>query len=234
MDVPHSVKWGLVHRTVAIGSFLLGGLLIVVGFLAGFWGSIGVLVSDPLDPWPAIDASRPLVTVAFALLGIAVWQFGKSIALFHTLPRAAGREAARQFDHQTLKSDVLQALDGRLTDMEEDIAETRRSVQELKRAEHAAAFDEQAVLEDSSETPALEGTSTASNRRDRSGTGSQTSSGSSTDVGSGSSSRENRSTTSERSSQSQSQSSAHSQSQSPNQSQPTAPSDDERSDPLDE
>ncbi|MFP9192063.1 hypothetical protein [Natronosalvus vescus] len=211
MDVPHTVKWGLVHRTVAIGSFLLGGLLVVIGFLAGFWGSIGVLVSDPLDPRPAIDASRPMVTVAFALLGIAVWQFGKSIALFHTLPRAAGREAARQFDHQTLKSDVLQALDGRLTDMEEDIAETRRSVQELKRAEHAAAFDEQSVLEDSSETPALEGSSTASNRRGPSGTDSQTSSGS-------------RETTSGRSSQSQSST----------QSQPSAPSDDDRSDPLDE
>ncbi|MFC7231007.1 hypothetical protein ACFQMM_05460 [Saliphagus sp. GCM10025308] len=80
------------------------------------------------------------------LLGIAIWQFGRTFALLYTVPVAAGEEAARQFDRQTLKSDILQGLDGRLTDLEEDVAETRRSVQELKREEHAASFDEGTAL----------------------------------------------------------------------------------------
>ncbi|MCU4750617.1 hypothetical protein OB919_01245 [Halobacteria archaeon AArc-curdl1] len=158
MDVPNAIKWSLVYRAVATGSLLAGVALVAFGFVSGFWGSLNLLISDPLNPGSAIDAANPMVTVALSIVGIAVWQFGKTVALFYTLPRAAGRQAAKQFDRQALKSDILQGLDGRLSDLEEDVAETRRAVQEIKREQHAASFDEREALE-GEDPPALESAS---------------------------------------------------------------------------
>ncbi|UTF52133.1 hypothetical protein [Natronosalvus rutilus] len=207
MDLAKVLTRTLQYRAIVTGSLISGFVLVALGLVVGLSGSIGALFSDPTSPGQAIEVTSPVITVILLLLGIAVWQFGRTFALLYTVPVAAGEEAARQFDRQTLKSDILQGLDGRLTDLEEDIAETRRSVQELKREEHAASFDEGTALETGAgdEPSALEsGSSTdgAAGRRpldregsrtnqgttssSRSESGSQTATGGSDPTGSGS------------------------------------------------
>lgn len=159
MNSSRVLRWAVVYRAITTGSLLGGVALLAFGFVAGFWGSIELLLSDPLNPASAIEAANPAITVALAVAGIAVWQFGKTYALFYTLPRAAGREAADQFDRQALRSELMEGLSDQLADLEDDVAETRRSVQELKRAEHAASFDEREQLE--GEASLEEGSSTS-------------------------------------------------------------------------
>lgn len=146
MELSNAAKWTIFNRVLTAGAMLLGTGIALLGFVLGFWGSIETLVVDG-NVQAAVDNANPILTLVLAGLGFLVWQMGKTYALFWSLPRASGRAAAKRFDHGRLKSEVVEALDGRLAEMEEDVAETRRSVQELKRTEHAAAFNEQDALE---------------------------------------------------------------------------------------
>lgn len=146
MELSNAAKWTLFNRALTAGALVLGTGLALLGFVLGFWGSIETLVVDG-NVQTAVENANPIPTLVLAVLGFIVWQMGKTYALFWSLPRASGRAAAKRFDHGRLKSEVVEALDERLAEMEEDVAETRRSVQELKRTEHAAAFDEEDALE---------------------------------------------------------------------------------------
>ncbi|MCU4926854.1 hypothetical protein OB905_12840 [Halobacteria archaeon AArc-dxtr1] len=146
MELSNAIKWTVINRVVTIGALLAATGIVVLGFVLGFWGSIELLIDDPLDPGPAVEEANPIITLVGLVAGFLVWQVGKTYAFFRTLPRASGRRAAAEFDHERVKSGVLDGLDDRLTQIEEDLAETKRSVHELKRAEHAAAFDEGDLL----------------------------------------------------------------------------------------
>ena len=182
LDLRRPIRWAVLYRAFATGALALGLVLVGLGVLAGFGTAVTTLVTDPLNPGPAIEQANPLVTIAFALVGLVVWQVGKTVALFLTLPRAAGRSAARQIDTAKLRSEVLKGLDERLAEMQTDVQETRRNVQELKRAEHAQQFDEHDHLADDRNRSTAGGSRTA----ESTGTGSSvaTKSGPGTDAGS--------------------------------------------------
>ncbi|MXV63799.1 hypothetical protein GS429_17370 [Natronorubrum sp. JWXQ-INN-674] len=152
MDVRYPFKWALVYRAVAAGALILGLVLVVVGFLAGFGSAITSLVGDPLNPGSAIERANPSITVLFCVLGVIVWQVGKTYALFLTVPRAAGRAAARRFDTEQVSNEVLAGLDDRLAELESELADTRREIRALERAEHTARFDEREHLESNPES----------------------------------------------------------------------------------
>ena len=164
MTAVDTLVWSLRYRAIATGAFLLGLVVFVLGLAAGFSGAIGTFVADPLDPGAALSEVNLAVVGVLALVGLVIWQLGKAFALFVTLPRATGRRAAKSMDTKKLRSEVLEALDGRLADMEAEIEETRRSVQELKRDEHAASFDEATDVE-SVEAAVSSSTSAAGDRQ---------------------------------------------------------------------
>lgn len=153
MDLSYPIKWTLVNRAVAILALLAGLALVAMGFVAGFGSAVTNLVADPLNPGPAIEQANPTVTLVFCLLGLIVWQFGKTYALFLTLPRASGRAAARRVDGDRLAADVADRLEDRLAAIERDVAETRREVERLKRDSHTASYDERDALEDGDSAP---------------------------------------------------------------------------------
>lgn len=162
MDIGYSFKWALIYRVIAVGALMLGAALVVLGFLAGFGGAVTTLVSDPLTPGSAIERANPAITLLFCVLGVIVWQVGKTYALFLTLPRAAGRAAARRFDSKRVADDVAGELDDRLAAMEAELADTRRELEELKRrsGEQVTSYDEHEHL-DSSAADGDEATPTA-------------------------------------------------------------------------
>lgn len=163
MEPREALKWTLLYRGISIGAFALGGVLIAAGVFLGFASAVRTLFTDPAG---AVEAANPLVTIAFGVLGLAVWQVGKTYALFVTVPEAAGRAAAEEFDTEHLRSELLESIDDHLSDLQVDVEETRRNVQELKRAEHAAEFDETDVL-GSSTGAAIDASGGATTERDR-------------------------------------------------------------------
>lgn len=153
LDLRSPFRWAVLYRAFATGALFFGLLLVIVGVFAGFGSAAISLVTDPLNPGPAIEQANPLITLAVAVVGFVVWQVGKTYALFATLPQAAGRSATEQFNSAKLRSEVLEGLDERLAEMQTDIEETRRNVQELKRTDHAQQFDERDHLEPSDDRP---------------------------------------------------------------------------------
>lgn len=141
MQIPEPVTAALTYRALAFVSFLIGIVVAGIGVALGVSVSVSTLLADPNRAGEAIGFTSPVLTIVLVGLGFAIWQIGKTYALFLTLPSETARSVSDGFDNERLKSDVLTALDGRLAAMEEDVAETRRSVSELKRAEHAASFE---------------------------------------------------------------------------------------------
>ena len=150
MEDASAFKRALVYRAIVTGSFLGGLVVIATGVVAGIGGDLWTLVSNPMDAGTVLAEANLVLVGVFVVIGVLVWQVGKAYALFYTLAPAAGAEAATQFDREALRSELLEGLNDHLGQLEEDVLETRRGVQELKRAEHAAAFDESEVSESAS------------------------------------------------------------------------------------
>ena len=137
-----ALKWTLIHRGISLVSLLVGLALAGAGIVLGLGDVLDQLAADPASPGDALQAGNPIITVGLVVVGIAVWLVGKSYALYLTMPSATGKAATDQFDMKQVRSEVLDALDDRLATIEDDLEATRRSVAELKRRDHAAAFDE--------------------------------------------------------------------------------------------
>ncbi|WP_455448758.1 hypothetical protein [Natrinema thermotolerans] len=153
MGLRNSFKWTIVYRGITVGSLVLGLALVGAGLLAGFGSAVTTLFTDPRNAESAIEQADPIITLLFAAAGIVVWQLGKTYALFVTLPRAAGRAAGRQLDATKLASEVQDGLDDRLSDLEDDLAETKRAVRALESDGQTTTFDETDRLEGETDRP---------------------------------------------------------------------------------
>ncbi|AGB32877.1 hypothetical protein C488_09509 [Natrinema pellirubrum DSM 15624] len=114
---------------------------------------VTTLFTDPRNAESAIEQADPIITLLFAAAGIVVWQLGKTYALFVTLPRAAGRAAGRQLDTTKIASEVQDGLDDRPSDLEDDLAETKRAVRALEGDGQTTTFDETDRLEGETDRP---------------------------------------------------------------------------------
>lgn len=153
MGLRNPFKWTIVYRGIAVGSLLLGLALVGAGLVVGFGSAVTTLFTDPRNAESAIGQADPIITLLFAAAGIVVWQLGKTYALFVTLPRAAGRAAGRQLDATKLASEVQNGLDDRLSDLEDELAETRRAVRALEDDGRTTTFDEDDRLEGETDRP---------------------------------------------------------------------------------
>lgn len=122
MTPKDALKWATLYRLGSVGSFLLGMVVVVGGMYVGFGSALDLLLEDPLDPATALAEANTALVVVVALVGFVIWQLGSTAALYYTLTRATGKSAAEQFDPVQLRSEVLAGLDGRLSDLEADIA----------------------------------------------------------------------------------------------------------------
>lgn len=147
MESLTALRWALRYRVMTAGAFVLGLAVFAIGAIASLGGSIQPLLSDPST---AFSEANILVLGSGGLLGLACWQLGGAFALFKTLPEATTAETQTAIDTTKIRSDVLEALDGRLTDMETDIEKTRYAVESLD-SSNVEAFHEPR-LDDDGET----------------------------------------------------------------------------------
>ena len=149
MKLATSLRWALYYRGLALLSFLVGAAIALAGVWVGLYEVVAYLLSissamefaSASTLSGAVDAARPIPGIALVLLGLFVWQVGKTAAFYKTLTEATESEMADRFDTQTVKSEILSALDDQLSDLHADVETTRRQVSRLSREEHAEALE---------------------------------------------------------------------------------------------
>ena len=117
MQLTTALRWAAIYRAV---SWAFG--LVFFGFVyLGFWLSLGGL---PLSLGAAIEAAVSPLFIAPVLVGFLLWQTVTTVAYYATVAGAVEETMADKFDAQMVKSEILEVLDDRLTEME---SQMRRS-----------------------------------------------------------------------------------------------------------
>ncbi len=136
MQLTEALRWTVYYRGIALVSFLIGAALAAVGVWYGF---VDIVLSQL--PGTAGNATADVtglaVGTALILLGFVVWQIGKTAAFYMTLTEATENEMADRFDTQTVKSEILEVLDDRLSDIHADVETTRQQIDRLGIEDHA-------------------------------------------------------------------------------------------------
>jgi uncharacterized membrane protein len=117
---------------------LLGGGLVGAGVAVGL-----VPAYDQLSNGATLSAVLPTAApgLALALLGVVVWLVGTVAAFVRVFTAAVEEQMRERFDSEKVKSEILSVLDDRLSDVEHDVTEMRRTVSELKRDDAAEEFE---------------------------------------------------------------------------------------------
>ena len=136
-----ALRWAAYYRGLAYLSALAGGAFVAVGLLIGLEGNVLQLVDNPRS---ALATMSLLPVILLGLLGIVIWQVGKTAAFYKTMTGAVDEQLATRFDPERIKSEILSVLDSRLAEMQTEIGNTRRAVRELEKepADGGFTFDD--------------------------------------------------------------------------------------------
>lgn len=114
--------------------FLITTLFAVVG--------LGLVAVGAFLSQPALEAQTPQAVLSalipglvLAVLGLAVYRFGKAWALYKTLTAANEEALADTFDTQRVKSDIVSVVDDRLSDMQTELQSANRELRKLREDE---------------------------------------------------------------------------------------------------
>ncbi|MFB6173074.1 MAG: hypothetical protein ABEI39_00375 [Halobacteriales archaeon] len=138
MDASTALRWGAVYTAGWVAATAVGLGVAVAGVAIGGLRVVGLYA---LTPASLRVANYPRAGFLLVLLGLAVWKAGKAAALLKTLLDAFEARTAGQFDTEAIKSDVLSVLDDRLSEMHQDVTQTRRAVDRLSREDAASDFE---------------------------------------------------------------------------------------------
>ena len=137
MDASRSLRWAVYYVILAGVATLLGGGLVGAGVVAGLGPAY-----DQLSSGATLSAVLPTAApgLVLAILGVVVWLLGTVAAFVRVFTAAVEEQMRERFDSEKVKSEILSVLDDRLSDVEHDVTEMRRTVSELKREDTAEEF----------------------------------------------------------------------------------------------
>ncbi|WP_435335378.1 hypothetical protein [Haloarchaeobius sp. TZWWS8] len=118
MNAKQTVKLVSYYRALAFAFFVIGWGLVAAGvYLSNVRAASELVLQDPLGAIAALD----LVTFGvLTVLGLAVWQLGKSVAMVKTIGRAVAAAENDESDQQ-LKSEVLDVVNDQMSSLEADL-----------------------------------------------------------------------------------------------------------------
>lgn len=139
MDSKRALRWSGYY-------FLLTTAAAVVG-LAIVGAGVALGVAEGYEAYQAGQTTTSALATAapglvVALVGIAVWRFGKAWAFYKTLTGATEEQLADTYDTEHVKADILSVLDDRLADMQQDVQSMNRSIRDLKKDDAVEASAE--------------------------------------------------------------------------------------------
>ncbi len=139
MRTSTALKWAGIYLGLWIVATGLAGGLVAAGVALNGLSVIGFESARPAVLDTGTDV--PTAGIGLIVLGGLVWQLGTAAAAFRTTVSAVENETARHFDAESMKSDILTILDDRLADMQQDVSQTRRLVNQMNKESHANQLD---------------------------------------------------------------------------------------------
>ncbi|SEW06163.1 hypothetical protein [Halobacterium jilantaiense] len=112
--------------------FLLTTLLGVVALALVGYGAVLAepALADGLTTGERVSEAVP--GLALAAVGVAVYRFGESWALYATLTDAHEEALSDTYDTERVKADIVSVLDDRLADMQNDLQSVNRELRKFK------------------------------------------------------------------------------------------------------
>ncbi|NHN42411.1 hypothetical protein G9C85_12355 [Halorubellus sp. JP-L1] len=126
MDGKQTVKYVALYQVLATLATVVGLGIVGLGVSMGFGETIAIVLNDAPQNWgDAIAAANPTVFGILAVVGVLVWQVGKSLALVFTIGKvaegSAGTAGGADVDAAAVKREVLSDVDDRLSGIESDV-----------------------------------------------------------------------------------------------------------------
>jgi hypothetical protein len=136
MDAKQTVKYVAFHQVLATLAAVVGLGIVGVGAWLGFGDAARIVLRDAPQNWgDAVAAANPTTFVALAVVGVVVWQVGKTVALVVTIGRvadAAGTGGGA--DAAEVKRAVLSDVDDRISSVESDVKRHEQALSDADRA----------------------------------------------------------------------------------------------------
>jgi len=138
MDAKRSLRWAVYYVVLAGVTTVVAGALVAAGWVVGL-GSAYDQLADGATLSSVAGTAAP--GLALALVGVLFWAVGTVAAFVRVFTAAVEEQMRERFDSEKVKSEILSVLDDRLSDVEHDMSETRRKIDELKREDVAEEFE---------------------------------------------------------------------------------------------
>lgn len=138
MENVEALKWAAIYMGLWIVAGIVGAGIAAIGVAIGGLATFGAYNFTPLALRYAL---YPRGGAALIVLGLLVWKFGSVALFFKTVTTAQAEESAKRFDTEAIKSDILSVLDDRLSDMHNEITQTRQQVDRMGQEDAASGFE---------------------------------------------------------------------------------------------
>ena len=138
MDAKRTLRWAGYYFALSTASALVGFAIIALGATLGLSAAYGMYL-DGASFGSVLGTAAPGLVVA--LIGIVIWRVGTAAAFYKTLTGAVDDEMGERFDSERIKSDILSVLDERLSDMQFELEQTKRKIDDRNREDAANEFE---------------------------------------------------------------------------------------------
>jgi hypothetical protein len=149
MDAKETAKYVAVHQLLATLAAVVGLGIVGVGVWLGF-GDAWAIASErlPADFERVVNAVNPAPFAALTVVGVVVWQVGKTLALVSTVGRVADASGAGggsgDVDAADVKRAVMSDVNDRISSVESDVKRHEEAIsQASSRSDGASASAEE-------------------------------------------------------------------------------------------
>lgn len=138
MDAKRTLRWAGYYFLLSTAATLVGLAIVGLGVTLGLSSAYGMYLNGASYGTVASTAAPGLVVV---LLGVVVWRIGTAAAFYKTMTGAVDDQLGERFDSERVKSEILAVLDERLSDMQFEVEQTKRKIDDLNREEATSDFE---------------------------------------------------------------------------------------------
>jgi hypothetical protein len=138
MEWKRALRWSAEYLVLTSVSAALGLGLIAAGLATGGFEALDA-VADSGRLADALDAG--VGWLALTLVGLLVWRLGTALALHRTLTGAVEERLAATYNTERVKSEMLEVLDERLAEMQNELESLEFAVEGAERSESTDAFE---------------------------------------------------------------------------------------------
>jgi len=150
MDGKQTVKYVALYQVLATLAAVVGLGIVGLGVSLGLGDAIAIVLNDAPQNWDeTVAAANPMLFGVLAVVGVAVWQVGKSLALVVTIGKVATAEGGAggggELDAAAVKREVLSDVDDRISGIESDVKRHEKRISQASSASSGSEASESAA-----------------------------------------------------------------------------------------